>query len=234
MPLRKVPPVPLHGINMCASFKHLISILCHEHTLTLPRNNDKLELHTDASTMGIGAVLSVIREDMEKPVAYYSKGLSAAEKNYTVSELECLAVVKAIDHFAIHLVGHFFTVVTDHRALVPLQDSNRLNGRLMRWVLALQVFDFVLKFRPGIHHQNADALSRQCWPGDDPATTPSTVDLVRDNEAITTGPRLTQEGTSTGRGPKPEARAPSLGGGDVEGSPQHAQEPSRWPLGLNT
>ena len=219
---------------MCASFKHLISILCHEHTLTLHRNNDKLELHTDASTMGIGAVLSVIREDMEKPVAYYSKRLSAAEKNYTVSELECLAVVKAIDHFAIHLLGHFFTVVTDHRALVALQDSNRLNGRLMRWALALQVFDFVLKFRPGIHHQNADGLSRQCWPGDDPATTPSTVDLVTDNEAITTGPRLTQEVTSTGRGPKPEARAPSLGGGYVEGSPQHAQEPSRWPLGLNT
>ena len=104
----------------------------------------------------------------------------------------------------------------------------------MRWALALQVFDFVLKFRPGIHHQNADGLSRQCWPGDDPATTPSTVDLLTDNEAITTGPRLTQEGTSTGRGPKPEARAPSLGGGDVEGSPQHAKEPSRWPLGLNT
>ena len=102
MPSRKVPPVPLHGINMCAPFKHLISVLCHEHTLTLHRNNDKLELHTDASTMGIRAVLSVVREDMERPVAYYSKGLSAAEKNYAVSELECLAVVKAIDHFAIH------------------------------------------------------------------------------------------------------------------------------------
>ena len=106
--------------HMCASFKHLISVLCHEHTLTLPRNNDKLELHTDASTMGIGAVLSIIREDMEKPVTYYSKGLTAAEKNYTVSELECIAVVKAIDHFAIHLLGHFFTVVNDHRALVAL------------------------------------------------------------------------------------------------------------------
>ena len=44
---------------------------------------------------------------------------------------------------------------------------------------------------------------------------------MTDNEAIITGPRLTQEVTSTGRGPKPEARAPSLGGGDVEGSPQH-------------
>ena len=221
MPSRKVPPVPLHGINMCASFKHLISVFCHEHTLTLHRNNDKLELHTDASTMGIRAVLSVVREDMERPVAYYSKGLSAAEKNYAVSELECLAVVKTIDHFAIHLLGRFFTVVTNYHGLVAFQDSSRLNGCLMRWALALQVFDFVLKFRPGIHHQNANGLSRQCWPGDDPAKTPSTVDLEPDDEPMTTGPRLTQEVTSSGRGPKPEGRAPSLGGGDVEGSPQH-------------
>ena len=70
---------------MCASFNHLISELqTHEHTLTLPRNNDKLVLRTDASTMGIGAILSVIREEMEIPVAYYLKGLSAAEKNDTV------------------------------------------------------------------------------------------------------------------------------------------------------
>ena len=73
--------------------------------------------------MGIGAVLSVIREDMERPVAYYSKGVLAAEKKYTFSELECLAVIKAIDHFTIHLLGLFFTVVTYHRALVAIQDS---------------------------------------------------------------------------------------------------------------
>ena len=207
---------------MSASFKHLISVLCHEHTLTLSRN-DKLELHTDASTKGIGAVLSVIREDMEKPVAYYLKGLTAAEKNYTVSELECLAVVKAIDHFAIHLLGcFFFTVVTNHRALVTLQDWSRLNGCLMISALALQVFDFVLKFRPGIHHQNADGLSRQCWSGDDPAKTPSTVDLVTDDEAMTTGPRLTQEVTSTGRGPKPEARGPKP---ETRGSKPEARGP---------
>ena len=67
--------------HMCASFKHLISILCHEHTLTLPRNNDKLELHTDASTMGIGAVLSVIREDMEKTCGLlFERIISCREK----------------------------------------------------------------------------------------------------------------------------------------------------------
>ena len=149
------------------------------------------------------------------------KDYQLQRKTTAVSEWECLAVVKTIDHFAIHLLGCFFTVVTNHRGLVAFQDSSRLNGCLMGWALALQVFDFVLKFRPGIHHQNANGLSRQCWPGDDPAKTPSTVDLEPDDEPMTTGPRLTQEVTSSGRGPKPEGRAPSLGGEDVEGSPQH-------------
>ena len=54
MPLGKVSTVLLHGINVCVH--HFISVLCHEHTLRLPRNNDKLELHSDASTMGIEAM----------------------------------------------------------------------------------------------------------------------------------------------------------------------------------
>ena len=65
---------------MCASFKHLIPVLCHEHTLTLPRNNNKLELHTDVSTMGIGAVLSVIQEDMEKLVVIIRKDYQLQRK----------------------------------------------------------------------------------------------------------------------------------------------------------
>ena len=115
MALRKVTPVLLHGINMCVSFYHLISVLCNEHMLTLPRNSDKLVLHTDASKMGTGAELSVIQEDLERP------GLSAAEKNYTVSELECLAVVKAIDHLPSTYWG----------ASLPSQDLGWLNGCLM-------------------------------------------------------------------------------------------------------
>ena len=112
--------------------------------------------------MNIGAVLSVIREDKERPVAYYSKRLSAAEKNYKVLELEYLAVVKAIDHFAIHLLRRFFTVVTDHWSLVAFQDSGRLKGCFMRWALALQVFNFTEALTHIMHHQNTDGLSRRC------------------------------------------------------------------------
>ena len=142
-------------------------MLCDEHTLTLPRSGDKLTLHTDASMLGLGAVLSVERKGEEPPVTYFSKRLTAAEKNYNASELECLVVVKAVDHYAIHLLGQEFTVITDHRALTAVRDSQKLNGRLMRWALALQAYQYTIKDRPGSHHQNADGLSRQSWPEDD-------------------------------------------------------------------
>ena len=58
-------------------------------------------------------MLSVVRDGQDQPVAYFSKRLTPVEWNYSVTELECLAVVKAIDHFAIHLWGRDFTVVTD-------------------------------------------------------------------------------------------------------------------------
>ena len=95
----------------------------------MPREHDQLLVQADTSMEEIGAVLSVIRDNEESPVAYYSKQLSPAEKNYTVTELECLAVVTAINHFAIHLFGHDFTLVTDHHALAALRSSGKLNER---------------------------------------------------------------------------------------------------------
>ena len=131
--------------KQCVSFQHLVSFLCNEHTLTLLKVGDKHTLHTDASGSGIGAVLSVIREGEERPMANFSRRLTAAQCNYSASELECFAVVKAIDHFALHLLGQRFTVITDHSALFTLLNSSRLNGRLMRWALALLAFDMDIK-----------------------------------------------------------------------------------------
>ena len=129
----------------------------------MPREHDQLLVQTDTSMEGTGAVLSVIRDNEESPVAYYSKQLSPAEKNYTVTELEYLAVVRAIDHFAIHLLGRDVTLVTDHHALAALCSSGKLNGCLLRWALALQLYLFKVKFRPRKDHSNADGLSRQDW-----------------------------------------------------------------------
>ena len=80
--------------------------------------------------------LSTLREGEERPIEFFNKQLSSAERNYAASEIECLAVVNGISNFAIHLLGRSFTVVTDHRALTALQTSRKLNGRLMQWALA--------------------------------------------------------------------------------------------------
>ena len=73
--------------------------------LWFPRHDDHFVLHTDASFQGLGAMLSVVRGDMERPVGYYSRALNLTEKNYAATEIECLAIVRAVDHFAIHLLG---------------------------------------------------------------------------------------------------------------------------------
>ena len=62
-------------------------------------------------------MLSAVRGDIEQPVGYYSRALTLTEKNYAATEIECLAIVRAVDHFAIHLLGQPFTIITDHKVL---------------------------------------------------------------------------------------------------------------------
>ena len=148
---------------MYDAFVVLCNCLCDFSVLTLPKVSDQFVLYTDASGVGIGAVLSVERDKEELPVGFFSKKLSPSEQKYSATELECLAVVKAIDHFAVYLWGRPFTVVTDHRALQYLDSSQHLNSRLTRWALQLQQHSFKIKYRPGVTHGNADGLSRQAW-----------------------------------------------------------------------
>ena len=110
--------------QMIEAFNYLTMSLCSSNVLWLPRDGDKLVLHMDASREGVGAVLSAERDREQRPLGYYSKCLLPAERNYAATELECLAVFKAIDHFTIHLVGCHFQVVADHRALTSLLTSN--------------------------------------------------------------------------------------------------------------
>ncbi len=124
-------------------------------------------LYTDASGDGIGGCLHVNRSDGEKPVAFYSRQLRQAERNYSVTELESLAIVASIHHLEYHVYGRPLRVVTDHKACMALRSSSNLNRRLLRFALALQDREVEIVHRPGAGHGNADSLSRQCWDRDE-------------------------------------------------------------------
>ena len=137
----------------------LVDVCC----LTIPTQEDEFTLHCDASGSGIGATLNVERGGKKMPVAFYSKQLQGAQHHYSATELEGLAVFKAIHYFAHYLFGCRFVVLTDHKALVSFLHSRVLNRRLHGWILQLLQFDFEIKYRPGLENCDADALSRQAW-----------------------------------------------------------------------
>ena len=86
-------------------FSHLCSVLCSACTLHIPSPSDKFVLQTDASYAGIGGCLSVMRDGVELPVAFYSRQLRDPETRYSVTEVECLAVVVSVRHFEVYLDG---------------------------------------------------------------------------------------------------------------------------------
>ena len=145
---------------MYAEYFYLKESLCDIPSLTLPLPSDQFVLQTDASGIGLGAVLSLQREGEELPVAFYSRKLQPRERKYSATELEGLAVVAAVSHFDAYLVTHPFIIETDHKALVFLNSAQHSNGRLARWAMRLQPYTFEIRYRPGPKNDNADALSR--------------------------------------------------------------------------
>ena len=144
------------------SFNALKEALISYPTLQQPHINKQFLLFTDASGYALGAILAQKDEDKNEYVcAYASRILNKHEMNYTISEKECLAVMFGIKQFRIYLNnGIKFKIITDHSALVWLMTIKDPNGRLARWSLCLQYFEFEIIHRKGSNHNNVDALSR--------------------------------------------------------------------------
>ena len=144
-------------------FDTLRKILTKEPVLQLPDMARSFTLQTDASNVGLGAVLlQPNRRDMRllSPVAYASRLLKPAEKNYSTIEKEGLSVYWALQKFHLYLYGRVFTLKTDHRPLLYLNQADKLNPRLKRWAIYIGLYRFKAEHIPGSENHLPDLLSR--------------------------------------------------------------------------
>lgn len=128
--------------------------------LACPNFDLPFTVQTDASDYGLGAILSQVQDGAERVICYLSRSLNKAERKYTTTEKECLAVLFAIEKFRPYIEGTKFTVVTDHYSLKWLYKIKDPVGRIARWAVRLQQYDFDIVHRPGKNHTVPDALSR--------------------------------------------------------------------------
>lgn len=151
------------------AFEMLKQKLVTSPVLAYPRYDRDFTLETDASVLGLGAVLSHVQDDgCLHPISYASHALSPPEKNYSITELETLAVVWALSHFHHLLYGHAVTVVTDHTAVKAVLETPSPSGKHARWwtrVYGRGLKELRIVYRAGRENVSADALSRSpCGP----------------------------------------------------------------------
>lgn len=125
----------------------------HQIDYTLP-----IVVRSDASMHGVGATLSNIKDGKELPVAFYSHKFSKQARKWSTIDQETFAIVKSILTWDYFLMGHQFIVETDHKNIQYLLNST--SGKVGRWLLQLQQFDFVVKYIKGSQNNVADYLSR--------------------------------------------------------------------------
>jgi transposase InsO family protein len=156
------------------AFEEIKRRLCDQPVvLRLPIQGVEFEISTDASDLGLGAILSQDGQVVE----YASRRLNDAERNYSTTEKELLAIVWAVEKWRQYLFAHSFTVITDHRPITYLKTMKEPKGRVARWVARLQEYEINIRYRRGADNQVADCLSR-------PEPLNLGTSLILDHEAI--------------------------------------------------
>ncbi|GFX23844.1 retrovirus-related Pol polyprotein from transposon 17.6 [Trichonephila clavipes] len=143
------------------AYQKLKNCLISKPILKLYNSQYPCHVFCDASQESIGVVLKQQHPDGTLyPIAYHSRQLLKHEKNYTISEKECLAIIDALDKFHCYLHGSKFTIHTDHAALQWLKSVKHLTGRLFRWSLKLSQYEYSIVYIKGKLNVEADMLSR--------------------------------------------------------------------------
>lgn len=142
------------------SFRRIKECLVSAPVLSCPDYRFPFVIQCDASGYGVGAVLTQPHKDGDKVISYLSRSLTRQERNYSTTERECLSVLWAVEKLRPYIEGVQFTVITDHYSLVWLQNLKDPTGRLARWAVRLQQYDFKIVHRKGKDHIVPDTLSR--------------------------------------------------------------------------
>ena len=125
--------------------------------LALPDFNKVFEVECDASQVGIGVVLS----QKGRPIAFFSEKLNEVKRKYSTSNKEFYVIYRALFHWNQYLLCKPFMLFSDHEALKFIYHQHKLNQRHVTWVELLQVYNFTIKHKAGVHNVAADALSRK-------------------------------------------------------------------------
>jgi len=158
----EIPPdLPPPTDVAIAAFEDLRNALLCPPVLALPKANRKLVVDVDACADQVGCTHSQEEPgELLHPVGYWSRGLTAAEQNYSTSERECLGVLWAVLKLRHFLYEQQFLIRTDHQALSWIYSTTDSSGRLMRWRLRLSEYTFDMVYKPGASHHLPDFLSR--------------------------------------------------------------------------
>ena len=148
-----------------AAFLTLKTRLVTPPVLAYPCFSKDFMLKTDASVQELGVILSQVQEDgKQHPVVYASRARNPSEKNYSVTELETLAVMWAVTHFHSYLYGNSVTVLTDHSAVKAVLETPNPTDKHARWwtrVYGRGVREVRIVYRSRRENASADALSRR-------------------------------------------------------------------------
>jgi transposase InsO family protein len=130
--------------------------------------NRPFVIESDASRVAVGAILSQRGEDdLLRPVAYFSSGLTANQRNYSATELECWGLIACTRKWRVYIDAAVEVVlVTDHNPLVWLRDQRDPRGKFARWIMELEELNYRIEYRRGRENEAADCLSRCLVPVD--------------------------------------------------------------------
>ncbi|XP_062606687.1 uncharacterized protein K02A2.6-like [Saccostrea cucullata] len=148
------------------AFSEVKQLITSDEILTHYDPQREVRLACDASPYGLGCVLSHVMDDgSERPIAYASRSLSSAERNYSQIDREALGIVWGVKRFHTYLYGRHFSLLTDHRPLVSIFSPSKgvsvtTAARMQRYALFLSGYDYDIMYKNTKAHGNADSLSR--------------------------------------------------------------------------